>query len=167
MSKLEAPTSLVINSMENIELPGEWICNVNITFNYNGKLEGATYGTLRVSDTNDNSKAQYDSYNSNVKIEKGENTRTASITNFKAVSGKKYYFLHRRPFNYRLYFITFKARFSAFIQCLSFTNSSQFYRQRTCRIFKLDFLLCRAFYNAFIIEKSEKFDYSGKSLNLH
>lgn len=96
MSKLEAPTSLVINSMENIELPGECICNVNITFNYNGKLEGATYGTLRISDTNDNSKAQYDSYNSNVKIEKGENTRTASITNFKAVSGKKYYFLHRR-----------------------------------------------------------------------
>ena len=71
MSKLEAPTSLVINSMENIELPGEWICNVNITFNYNGKLEAATHGTLRVSDTNDNSKAQYDSYNSNVKIEKG------------------------------------------------------------------------------------------------
>lgn len=105
MSKLEAPTSLVINSMENIELPGECICNVNITFNNNGKLEGATYGTLRVSDTNDNSKAQYDSYNSNVKIEKGENTRTASITNFKAVSRKKYYFFTSFFYNYSTTFI--------------------------------------------------------------
>lgn len=92
------------------------------------------------------------------------NIEGAIITSFFLQLFNNFY---RRPFNYRLYFITFKARFSAFIQCLSFTNSSQFYRQRTCRIFKLDFLLCRAFYNAFIIEKSEKFDYSDKSLNLH
>lgn len=91
-SKLDAPTNLVINSMENVEYPES--CNVNITFNYNGKtgLDGATYGILGYSMTNDSSKAVYDTYNSNVKVEVGENTRTANISNFKAVSGKKYYF---------------------------------------------------------------------------
>lgn len=91
-SKLDAPTNLVINSMENIVYPES--CDVNITFNYNGKigLDGATYGILGYSMTNDSSKAIYDTYNSTVKVEVGENTRTANISNLKAVSGKKYYF---------------------------------------------------------------------------
>jgi hypothetical protein len=91
-SKLDAPTNLVINSMENVVYPES--CNVNITFNYNGKtgLDGATYGILGYSMTNDSSKAIYDTYNSTVNVGVGENTRTANISNFKAVSGKKYYF---------------------------------------------------------------------------
>lgn len=91
-SKLDAPTNLVINSMENVVYPES--CDVNITFNYNGKtgLDGATNAVLGYATTNDSSKAVYDTYNSNVKVEVGENTRTANISNFKAVSGKKYYF---------------------------------------------------------------------------
>ena len=141
MSKLEAPTSLVINSMENIELPGECICNVNITFNYNGKLEGATYGTLRISDTNDNSKAQYDSYNSNVKIEKGENTRTASITNFKAVSGKILLFTQKILFSMFYVQNNFTGKNFICIQCQigernsSFKTSLGFQVLLRCRFF--------------------------------
>ena len=90
-SKLDAPTNLVINSMENVYTE---ICSVNITFNYNGEtgLDGATFGILGYSMTNDSSQAIYDTYNSKVTVEVGENTRTAKISNFKAVSGKKYYF---------------------------------------------------------------------------
>ena len=79
--------------MENVDYPES--CSVNITFTFNGTLDGtagATYGILGVSGTNDSSKAHYDSYNSTVHVEAGENTRTATIPNFKAVSGKKYYF---------------------------------------------------------------------------
>ena len=92
LSKLDAPTNLVINSMENVDYPES--CDVNITFNYNGEtgLDGATYGILGYSMTNDSSQAIYDTYDSKVTVEVGENTRTAKISNFKAVSGKKYYF---------------------------------------------------------------------------
>ena len=90
-SKLDAPTNLVINSMENVYTE---ICNVNITFNYNGEigLDGATFGILGYSTTNDSSQAIYDKYSSTVTVEVGENTRTANIVNLKAGSGKKYYF---------------------------------------------------------------------------
>ena len=90
-SKLDAPTNLVINSMTNVVYPA--MCKVNITFNYSGKtgLNGASYGLLGYSDTNDSSKAVYDT-NSYVNIEVGENTRTANIQNLQAISGKKYYF---------------------------------------------------------------------------
>lgn len=93
VTQLEAPTNLRINSMENVDYPES--CRVNITFTFNGTLSGATgatYGILGVSETNDSSKAHYDSYNSTVHVEAGENTGTATIPNFQAVSGKKYYF---------------------------------------------------------------------------
>lgn len=69
-SKLDAPTNLVINSMENVYTE---ICSVNITFNYNGEtgLDGATFGILGYSMTNDSSQAIYDTYNSNVTVEVG------------------------------------------------------------------------------------------------
>ena len=56
--KLEAPTNLVINSITDNTIS----CAVNITFNYNGKFEGATNAILGYSTTNDSSKAIYDTY---------------------------------------------------------------------------------------------------------
>ena len=92
-SKLDAPTNLVINYMENVDYYPE-SCDVNITFNYNGKigLDGATFGILGYSMTNDSSQAIYDTYNSKVTVDVGENIRTANISNLKAGSGNKYYF---------------------------------------------------------------------------
>ena len=90
ISKLDAPTNLVINSMTD----NTTTCAVNITFNYNGKtgIDGATKAVLGYSTTNDSSQAIYDSYNSTVKLESGTNSRTANIQNWTPVSGKKYYF---------------------------------------------------------------------------
>ena len=87
-SKLNAPTNLVVNSITDNTIN----MAVNISFNYDGKFEGATYGILGYSETNDSSHAIYDSYNSNVTLESGANTRTAYIQNWKPVTGKKYYF---------------------------------------------------------------------------
>ena len=94
-SKLNAPTNLVINSMTD----NTYSCDVNITFNYDGEtgLDGATYGILGYSMTNDSSKAIYDRYNSTVNVEVGKNTRTANIPSNSTpylvpVEGKTYYF---------------------------------------------------------------------------
>ena len=90
-SKLDAPTNLVVNSITDNTIS----CAVNITFNYNGKFEGATNAILGYSTTNDSSKASYDTYNSTATVEAGENTRTVNYTGsyyFKPTSGKKYYF---------------------------------------------------------------------------
>lgn len=90
-TKLETPTNLVVNSVVDTTLIDP-AAEVNISFDYNGKFDGATYGILGYSTTNDSSKAIYDSYNSRVKVEAGKNTRTATIHSWKPVSGKKYYF---------------------------------------------------------------------------
>ena len=90
-SKLDAPTNLVVNSITDNTIS----CAVNITFNYNGKFEGATKAILGYSTTNDSSKATYDTYNSTATVEAGGNTRTVNYTGsyyFKPTSGKKYYF---------------------------------------------------------------------------
>ena len=90
-AKLDAPTNLVINSI----IDNTSSCAVNITFNYNGKFEGATNAILGYSSTNDSSKATYDTYNSTATVEAGENTRTVKYTDsyyFTPTSGKKYYF---------------------------------------------------------------------------
>ena len=90
-SKLDAPTNLVVNSITDNTIS----CAVNITFNYNGKFEGATNAILGYSTTNDSSKAAYDTYNSTATVEARENTRTVNYTGsyyFKPTSGKKYYF---------------------------------------------------------------------------
>lgn len=87
-TKLETPTNLVVNSVVDTTLAAE----VNISFDYNGKLGMATYGILGYSHTNDSSQAIYDSYNSTVTVEAGKNTRTATIQNLHLVSGRKYYF---------------------------------------------------------------------------
>ena len=90
-SKLDAPTNLVVNSITDNTIS----CAVNITFNYNGKFEGATNAILGYSTTNDSSKATYDTYNSTATVEAGGNTRTVNYTGsyyFKPTSGKKYYF---------------------------------------------------------------------------
>ena len=87
-SKLDAPTNLVINSI----IDNTSSCAVNITFNYNGKFEGATNAILGYSTTNDSSKATYDTYNSTATVEAGGNTRTVNYTGsyyFKPTSGKK------------------------------------------------------------------------------
>ena len=91
LTKLDAPTNLVINSIIDNTIS----CAVNITFNYNGKFEGATNAILGYSTTNDSSKATYDTYNSTATVEAGGNTRTVNYTGsyyFKPTSGKKYYF---------------------------------------------------------------------------
>jgi len=94
ITKLEAPTNLVINSMAD----NTSNCAVNISFNYNGKtgLDGATYAVLGYSATNDSSQAYYD-MNTQANIEVGANTRTVNIPSISApyfvpVNGKKYYF---------------------------------------------------------------------------
>jgi hypothetical protein len=94
-SKLNAPTNLVINSMTD----NTYSCDVNITFNYDGKtgLDGATNAVLGYATTNDSSKAVYDTYNTNAKVEAGSNTRTVSIPSTDAPylvpgDGKTYYF---------------------------------------------------------------------------
>ena len=90
-SKLDAPTNLVVNSITDNTIS----CAVNITFNYNGKFEGATNAILGYSTTNDSSKATYDTYNSTATVEAGGNTRTVNYTDsyyFIPTSGKKYYF---------------------------------------------------------------------------
>ena len=89
-SKLDAPTNLVINSMTG----STFSCDVNITFNYDGKtgLDGATYGILGYATTNDSSQAIYDMYDSQVTVEVGENTRTAFIQGWTPVPETKYYF---------------------------------------------------------------------------
>ena len=90
-SKLDAPTNLVVNSITDNTIS----CAVNVTFNYNGKFEGAPNTILGYSTTNDSSKATYDTYNSTATVEAGENTRTVNYTDsyyFKPTSGKKYYF---------------------------------------------------------------------------
>lgn len=94
ITKLEAPTNLVINSMAD----NTSNCAVNISFNYNGKtgLDGATYAVLGYSATNDSSQAYYD-MNTQANIEVGANTRTVNIPSistpyFVPVNGKKYYF---------------------------------------------------------------------------
>ena len=91
LTKLAAPTNLVINSITDNTIS----CDVNVTFNYTGKFEGATNAILGYSTTNDSSKASYDTYNSTATVEVGENTRTVNYTGsyyFKPTSGKKYYF---------------------------------------------------------------------------
>ena len=95
ITKLAAPTNLVINSITDNTIS----CAVNITFNYNGKFEGATKAILGYSTTNDSSKAVYETVagvaTSTATVEAGENTRTVNYTGsyyFKPTSGKKYYF---------------------------------------------------------------------------
>ena len=90
-TKLETPTNLVVNSVVDASMIDP-AAEVNISFDYNGKFDGATYGILGYSTTNDSSKAIYDSYNSTVTVEAGKNTRTATIQNLHLVSGRKYYF---------------------------------------------------------------------------
>ena len=94
ISKLNAPTNLVINSMTDNTIT----CDVNITFSYNGKtgLDGASNAVLGYSTTNDSSKAYYDT-NTYATVEVGSNTRTVQIPStsapyFVPVDGKKYYF---------------------------------------------------------------------------
>ena len=87
-SKLDAPMNLVVNSITDNTIS----CAVNITFNYNGKFEGATKAILGYSTTNDSSKAVYDTYNSTATVEAGENTRTVEYNNFTPQHGTKYYF---------------------------------------------------------------------------
>lgn len=94
-SKLNAPTNLVINSMTDNTVS----CDVNITFNYDGKtgLDGATHAVLGYATTNDSSKASYGDMNTYATVEAGSNTRTVSISSTSApylvpVDGKKYYF---------------------------------------------------------------------------
>lgn len=94
-SKLNAPTNLVINSMTDNTIS----CDVNITFNYDGKtgLDGATYAVLGYATTNDSSKALYDDSNTYATVEAGSNTRTVSISSTSAPylvpgDGKTYYF---------------------------------------------------------------------------
>lgn len=89
--KLGSPTNLVINSIKDASMI-ESAAEVNISFDYDGKFYGATYGILGYSTTNDSSKAIYDSYNSTVHVENGSNTRTANIERLKLVDGRKYYF---------------------------------------------------------------------------
>ena len=87
LTKLEAPTNLVINSITDN--------TIGCAVNYTGKFEGATNAILGYSTTNDSSKATYDTYNSTATVEAGENTRTVNYTDsyyFKPTSGKKYYF---------------------------------------------------------------------------
>lgn len=93
-SKLNAPTNLVINSMTDNTV----FCDVNITFNYDGKtgLDGAAHAVLGYATTNDSSKAYYD-MNTDATVEAGSNTRTVSISSTSApylvpVDGEKYYF---------------------------------------------------------------------------
>ena len=93
-SKLNEPTNLVINSMTDNTIS----CDVNITFNYDGKtgLDGATNAVLGYATTNDSSKAYYD-MNTYATVEAGSNTRTVIIPSTSApylvpVNGKKYYF---------------------------------------------------------------------------
>ncbi len=91
--KLNAPTNLVINSMTDNTVS----CDVNITFNYDGKIDGATYAVLGYATTNDSSKALYDDFNTYATVEAGSNTRTVSISSISApylnlVDGKTYYF---------------------------------------------------------------------------
>ncbi len=93
ISKLEAPVNLVINSITDNTIS----CDVNITFSYNGSLDGTTRAILGYSATNDSSKAYYDDMNTYAKVEAGTNTRTVSISSINApyfipVNGKKYYF---------------------------------------------------------------------------
>lgn len=95
ISKLDAPTNLVINSITD----NTTTCAVNITFNYSGKtgIDGATKAVLGYSTTNDSSKAYYDDMNTYATVEAGSNTRTVNISSINApyfvpVDGKKYYF---------------------------------------------------------------------------
>ena len=93
-SELNTPTNLVINSMTDNTIS----CDVNITFNYDGKtgLDGATNAVLGYATTNDSSKAYYD-MNTYATVEAGSNTRTVQIPSTSApylvhVDGKTYYF---------------------------------------------------------------------------
>lgn len=93
ISKLDAPTNLVINSMTY----NTTTCAVNITFNYSGSIDGATKAVLGYSETNDSSQAIYDDMNTYATVEAGSNTRTVNISSINApyfvpVNGKKYYF---------------------------------------------------------------------------
>ena len=90
VTKLEAPSNLVINSITE----GPITTKVNCTFIYNGKigLDGATSAILGYSTTNDYSTAIYDTYNSTATVVAGENTRTVNYSNFTPISGTKYYF---------------------------------------------------------------------------
>ena len=94
ISKLDAPTNLVIDSITD----NTTTCAVNITFNYSGKtgIDGATKAVLGYSTTNDSSNAYYDT-NTYATIEVGSNTRTVHIPStsapyFVPADGKKYYF---------------------------------------------------------------------------
>lgn len=93
-SKLNAPTNLVIKSMTDSTIS----CDVNITFNYDGKtgLDGAKNAVLGYATTNDSSKAYYD-MNTYATVEAGSNTRTVIIPSTSApysvpVDGKTNYF---------------------------------------------------------------------------
>ena len=93
-SKLNAPTNLVINSMTDNTIS----CDVNFTFNYDGKtgLDGATNAVLGYATTNDSSKAYY-ALNTYATVETGSNIRTViipstSVPYLVPVDGKTYYF---------------------------------------------------------------------------
>ncbi|UTC54302.1 hypothetical protein ABH09_02585 [Treponema sp. OMZ 803] len=93
LTKLEAPTNLVINSItEGLNT------KVNCTFTYNGKvgLDGASSVILGYSTTNDSSKAVYETVAgvapSTATVEAGVNTRTVEYNNFTPQHGTKYYF---------------------------------------------------------------------------
>ena len=98
ISKLDAPTNLVINSIKDNEIT----CDINITFNYSGKtgIDGAIRAVLGYSTTNDSSQAIYDEYNNYATIESGANTRTVHFSSSELLSGpylvpvngEKYYF---------------------------------------------------------------------------
>lgn len=87
ITRMDAPTNLVINSIET-----GYYTSVNFSFNYDGTFDGATYVILGYSNTNDSSKAIYDSYNNRTTVESGANTRTVTFQNFFPEPGKKYYF---------------------------------------------------------------------------
>lgn len=98
ISKLDAPTNLVINSITD----NTTTCAVNITFNYSGKtgIDGATKAVLGYSTTNDSSQAIYNDNINYATVESGANTRTVNFSSSELysgpylvpVNGKKYYF---------------------------------------------------------------------------
>ena len=85
ISKLDAPTNLVINSITD----NTTTCAVNITFNYSGKtgIDGATKAVLGYSTANDSSQAIYDENINYATIESGANTRTVNFPSSELYSG--------------------------------------------------------------------------------
>ena len=122
ISKLDAPTNLVINSITD----NTTTCAVNITFNYSGKtgIDGSTKAVLGFSTTNDSSQAIYNDNINYATIESGANTRTVNFSSSELysgtylvpVNGKKYYFQGLRIiYFYRLFQGNLRVYHKAFV----------------------------------------------------